>query len=72
MYTLYQMLANVLPIGSGLIRLAAVFMIFVALQQFTGYTKRRLLGYIALVLLFCLVLVILIAIFVIALLYFSA
>ena len=55
MYTLYQMLAVIVPIASGLIKLVAVFMIFVALQQFTGYTKRRLLGYFALTLLICFV-----------------
>lgn len=43
-YILYSMLAELL--SSSIIKLVAVAMIFVALKQFTGYSKRRLLLYI--------------------------
>lgn len=52
MYTLYSMLEQVT--NFGIFGLLAVIMIFVALHQLTGYSKRRLLGYIALTLLICL------------------
>lgn len=42
-YILYSMLADLF--SSGLIKLLAIVMIFVALKQFTGYSKRRLLLY---------------------------
>lgn len=56
MYTIYQLLAKLTPFHSlsGLIKLAALIMIFISLKQFTGYSKRRLLGYIMLTFLICL------------------
>ena len=50
MNTLYCMLADLIPIGflSALIKILAVIMIFIALKQFTGYSKRRLVAYVIL------------------------
>lgn len=46
MHTLYLILAQLLHGGiTHIIKLIALFMIFVALKQFTGYSKRRLFGY---------------------------
>ena len=45
-YSIYSIIGNLL--GSVVIQLFAVFMIFVTLQQFSGYSKKRLLGYITL------------------------
>ena len=70
MYTLYQIIALLTPIGSELIKLAAVIMIFVALRQFTGYTKRRLLGYIILTMLIFLLAVIVIATLAVGITYY--
>lgn len=49
MYSLYQIFSSVTPgIISDILELMAVIMIFIALKQFSGYSKRRLLGYITL------------------------
>lgn len=45
-YSIYSIIGDLL--GSVVILLFAVFMIFVTLQQFSGYSKKRLLGYITL------------------------
>lgn len=45
-YSLYSILARLLD--SDLIRLLAAIMVFVALKQFSGYAKKRVLGYIVL------------------------
>ena len=47
MYSCFQLLAKLMPFGflSFLIRLTAMIMIFVALSQLTGYSKKRLLWY---------------------------
>ena len=45
-YSLYSILGRLLD--SDLIRLLAAIMIFVALKQFSGYAKKRVLGYIVL------------------------
>lgn len=45
-YSIYSIIGDLL--GSVVIQLFAVFMIFVTLQQFSGYSKKRLLGYITL------------------------
>lgn len=60
MYSIYRILADLTPIGSTLIKLLAVFMVFIALKQFTGYSKRRLFWYmfLALLLIFIVVLAI--------------
>lgn len=54
MYSCYQLLAGLMPFDmlSSLTRLAAVVMIFVALSQLTGFSKKRLLLYFALTFLF--------------------
>ncbi|MBR3009387.1 MAG: DUF3667 domain-containing protein [Prevotella sp.] len=45
-YSIYSIIGDLL--GSVVIQLFAVFMIFVTLNQFSGYSKKRLLGYITL------------------------
>lgn len=45
-YSIYSITGNLL--NSDLIRLLAVIIVFVTLKQFSGFNKRRLLGYIAL------------------------
>lgn len=45
MYSIYRILADLTPICSTLIKFLSVFMVFVALKQFTGYSKRRLFWY---------------------------
>lgn len=62
MYSLYSMIASVMPIGLLEIgvKLLAVIMFFVSLRQFTGYTKKRLLWYIFLTSLFILILFIIV------------
>lgn len=45
-YSIYSIIGDLL--GSVVIQLFAVFMIFVTLHQFSGYSKKRLLGYITL------------------------
>ena len=45
-YSLYSILGRLLD--SDLIRLLAAIMVFVALKQFSGYAKKRVLGYIVL------------------------
>ena len=42
-YSIYSIAGNLL--NSGLLKLIAVLMIFVALKQFSGFSKRRVLGY---------------------------
>lgn len=46
MYTIYSILANLL--NSTLLRCLAVLMVFVALKQFSGYSKKRVLGHLVL------------------------
>jgi hypothetical protein len=45
-FSIYSIAGNLL--GSVLLKMMAVLMVFVALKQFSGYSKRRLLGYMAL------------------------
>lgn len=59
MYTLYMMVESLLPSGADhLIKLAALFMILVALKQFTGYSKWRLFFYIHITLIFLFILLV--------------
>jgi len=52
-YTIYQILSSLTPgVLSDSLDLMAVIMVFISLKQFTGYSKRRLLGYIILTFLF--------------------
>ena len=46
MFSIYSITGNLL--NSGLLKLIAVLMVFVALKQFSGYSKRRVLGYMVL------------------------
>ena len=46
MYSLYSITGNLL--NSSLLKLIAFLMIFVALKQFSGFSKKRVLGYIVL------------------------
>lgn len=45
-YSIYSIAGNLL--NSSILRLIAVLMVFAALKQLSGYSKRHLLGYIAL------------------------
>lgn len=45
-YSIFSIVGNLL--GSLLLKILAVIMVFVALKQFSGYSKMRLLGYIML------------------------
>ena len=63
MYSIYQILSSLNLFGlSGLIKLLALIMIFVALKQFTGYSQRRLLLYIVLTSIICMICVIILAV----------
>ena len=58
MYSLYHLLSDAMPFEllSDIVQIIALLMIFVALKQFTGYSKRRQLWYMFLTLLiFCVV-----------------
>ena len=72
-YTLYQMLAKLPLFNSfaGLIKLAAMVMIFIALKQFTGYSKRRLFGYIMLTFLICILMFLALLAIIIGIIYIS-
>ena len=72
-FILYRIVATLIPFVhlSVLVKLLALYMVFVALKQFTGYSKRRLLLYIFLALiLFILFLMAVIAIYLVVLYYF--
>ncbi len=71
MYTLYRMLADLMPLGllSSLLKIVAIIMIFVSLKQFTGFSKRRLLGYMALTFLFFFLTLVIIVSLILAILY---
>lgn len=45
MYSIYQIVADLIPFLSDAIIILSIFMVFVALKQFTGYSKRRLFWY---------------------------
>lgn len=45
MYSIYQIIADLIPFMSGIIKILSIFMVLVALKQFTGYSKRRLFWY---------------------------
>lgn len=59
MYSIYSIAANLL--NSSLLKLLAVLMVFVALKQFSGFSKKRVLGHLVLTVLISTV--ILVAIF---------
>jgi hypothetical protein len=46
MYSIYSILGTLF--NSGLLKLIALLMIFVTLKQFSGFSKKRVLGYISL------------------------
>ena len=46
MYSIYQIIADLIPFMSGIIKILSIFMVLVTLKQFTGYSKRRLLWYV--------------------------
>lgn len=72
MYSVYMILASVVPfVLSGFVKLLALVMFFVALKQFTGYTKRRLFLYFFLTFLICLAVVISVALFLLSVIYLS-
>lgn len=69
MYSIYSTAGNLL--NSGILKLIAVLMVFVALRQFSGYSKRRVLGYMMLSGILSLVIMIVLATVVIAFLYMT-
>ena len=74
-YSIYQILAALIPIEvlSGILQVLALIMLFVALKQFTGFSKRRILLYMSIgVLLFCLIVALISAIVIILIYYESA
>ena len=70
MYSIYSIAGNLL--NSSLLKLIAVLMVFVALKQFSGFSKKRVLGHLILTVLISTV--ILVAIFGVSIstLYFVA
>ena len=69
MYSIYSTAGNLL--NSGILKLIAVLMVFVALRQFSGYSKRRVLGYMVLSGILSLVIMIVLTAVVIAFLYMT-
>ena len=69
MYSIYSIAGNLL--NSGILKMIAVLMIFVALRQFSGYSKRRVLGYIVLSGILSALIMIVLAAVVIAFLYMT-
>lgn len=59
MYTVYSIVANLL--NSTLLKTLAVLMVFVALKQFSGYSKKRVLGHLILTILISTIILCLIA-----------
>lgn len=68
-YSLYSIAGNLL--NSGILKMIAVLMVFVALKQFSGYSKRRVLGYMLLSGILSAVIMIILAAVVIAFLYMT-
>ena len=59
MYSIYSIAGNLL--NSSILKVIAFLMVFVALKQFSGYSKRRVLWYLILTVLFSLVIVVALA-----------
>jgi hypothetical protein len=59
MYSIYSIAGNLL--NSSILKVIAFLMVFVALKQFSGYSKRRVLWYLMLTVLFSLVMVVALA-----------
>lgn len=59
MYSIYSIAGNLLD--SSILKVIAFLMVFVALKQFSGYSKRRVLWYLMLTVLFSLVIVVALA-----------
>lgn len=68
-YSIYSTAGNLL--NSGILKMIAVLMVFVALKQFSGYSKRRVLGYMLLSGILSAVIMIILAAVVIAFLYMT-
>lgn len=68
-YSLYSIAGNLL--NSGILKMIAVLMVFVALKQFSGYSKRRVLGYMLLSGILSALIMIVLAAVVIAFLYMT-
>ena len=73
MNSVYQMLAELMPFRflSSCLHLAAFVMIFVALKQLTGYSKRRLLWYFTQTFFICLGFLVIVGFLVVSLLYLN-
>ena len=69
MYSLYSITGNLL--NSSLLKLIAFLMIFVALKQFSGFSKKRVLGYIVLSGLLTVIMMALLAMLVISVVYMT-
>ena len=70
-YSIYRLLADLMPfqLFSSVLNLMAVVMVFIALKQLTGYSKRRLLLYFTLTFLISIFVIAVIAGLVIAVIY---
>lgn len=69
MYSLYSITGNLL--NSGLLKLIAFLMIFVALKQFSGFSKKRVLGYIVLSGILTILILVVLALLVISIVYMT-
>ena len=69
MYSIYSITGNLL--NSSLLKTIAVLMVFVALKQFSGFSKKRVLGYIVLSGILTVLLLLILAILVIMIVYMT-
>ena len=69
MYSLYSITGNLL--NSDLLKLVAFLMIFVALKQFSGFSKKRVLGYIVLSGILTILILVVLALLVISIIYMT-
>ena len=69
MYSLYSITGNLL--NSDLLKLIAFLMIFVALKQFSGFSKKRVLGYIVLSGILTILILVVLALLVISIIYMT-
>lgn len=73
-YSIYRLIASIIPVEvlSDIVWLVALLMMFVALKQFTGYSKRRQLWYMFLTFVLFFLVVTLVTLIVVAIVYYSA
>ena len=73
-YSIYRLIATIIPVEllSDVVWFVALLMMFVALKQFTGYSKRRQLWYMFLTFVLFFLVVTLVTLIVVAIAYYSA